>query len=200
MAVFGRWSRQGAAAGLAIALAVSAALPAFVSLPALAQTVPEAAAPAYGGSYVKRVTLLVSDLDRSLAIYRDILGFQAGPVFHSRQGESYSYTVFNIDPAATLRGTMLSAGERQVRTLALFEVAGQPITVTQSPRPAALVIDAENLPEVMRRITALGLTTFPTRPLKTPEGVTGTEWGFVDPDGHLIVLYELETDAPAPQR
>lgn len=162
------------------------------ALPAAAQQGPGDGTPApYAGSLFKRVTLLVSDLDRSLAIYRDILGFQGGPIFESAN-TSYSYTVFNIDPKARIRGTMLSAGDAQVRTLAIFEITGQTVVVPQGPRPVAVVINARNLPDVMKRIEALGLQTFPTRSLKTPEGATGTEWAFVDPDGHLVVLYELD--------
>lgn len=185
---------------LALALALAVAVPA--AIPALAQSqAPAPAAGDYDGAYLKRATILVGDLDRSLRIYRDILGFDAGPVFESAQGQSYSYTVFNIDKTARLRGTMLSAGERQVRTLAIFEVTGQPIAVPQSPRPVALVLDVRGrLPAIMEQVAALGLESFPTRPLKTPEGATGTEWAFVDPDGHLVVLYELSTPADAPAR
>ncbi|GGE86493.1 VOC family protein [Niveispirillum cyanobacteriorum] len=144
----------------------------------------------YQGPSFKRATLLVADIDRSLAIYRDILGFQGGEVNNSLP-TSYSYEVFNLDPKATLRTSMLSAGPNQVRTLALFEIKGQPITTPQSPRPVAMVINAVNLPAVMEKIKAKGLTTIAPRPLKTPEGRTGTETAFIDPDGHLVVLYEL---------
>lgn len=156
--------------------------------PALAA---DTAAPAqYQGPLFKRATLLVADIDRSLAIYRDILGFQGGEVRQSLP-TSYSYEVFNLDPKASLRTAMLSAGPSQVRTLALFEIRGQPITTPQSPRPVAMVINAVNLPLVMEKIKAKGLTIIAPRPLSTPEGRTGTETAFIDPDGHLIVLYEL---------
>lgn len=156
--------------------------------------------PAYDGSYLKRATLIVSNLERSLAIYRDLLGFDATPIWEM-SGTSYSYTVFNVDPSAKLRGAMLSAGDTQVRTLALFEVTGQKVAVPQSPRAAAVVIDTRGrLSKVMEAVKAMGLESFPTRELKTPEGATGTEWGFVDPDGHLVVLYELNQPAPPTPR
>lgn len=182
----------GLAAGLAMLALGGTAL-------AQSQTTGEAKAP-YAGSYLKRATLIVSDLERSLTIYRDLLGFDATPVWEM-SGNSYSYTVFNVDKAAKLRGAMLSAGDTQVRTLALFEVTGQPLAVPQSPRVAAVVIDARGrLAQVMRAVKAMGLESFPTRDLKTPEGATGTEWGFVDPDGHLVVLYELnQPDTPSPR-
>jgi catechol 2,3-dioxygenase-like lactoylglutathione lyase family enzyme len=166
---------------------------------ALAQQVAPAAAPAaYEGSFLKRITLLVGNLERSLKIYRDILGFEAGEEFVSSP-TSYSYTVFSIDPKARIRGTMLSAGP-QVRTLALFEITGQPIVVPASPKPVAAVLRARNLPKVKAAIEAMGLTSYPVRDLKTPEGATGLEWAFIDPDGHLIVLYELNATEAVPAR
>ncbi len=160
----------------------------------------EAPKPAYDGSYLKRATLIVSDLERALTIYRDLLGFDATPIWEM-SGNSYSYTVFNVDKAAKLRGAMLSAGDTQVRTLAIFEVKGQPLTVPQRPRVAAVVVDTRGrLSKVMEAVKAMGLESFPTRPLKTPEGASGTEWGFVDPDGHLVVLYELDQPAPPTPR
>jgi len=155
-----------------------------------AQAAEPVAAVEYQGPSFKRATLLVADIDRSLEIYRDILGFQGGTVNNSLP-TSYSYEVFNLDPKATLRTSMLSAGPNQVRTLALFEIKGQPIATPQSPRTVAMVINAVNLQAVMEKIKAKGLTTIAPRPLKTPEGRTGIETAFIDPDGHLIVLYEL---------
>ena len=76
--------------------------------------------PAYDGAHFKRVTLVVSDLERSLKIYRDILGFQLDGIMDSSEA-SYSYPVFKIDPEATLRFATLSAGPEQVRTMALTE-------------------------------------------------------------------------------
>lgn len=168
---------------------LAALLLAPLSVP-MASAADNAATAEYHGPSFKRATLMVADIDRSLVIYRDILGFQGGQV-NTSLPTSYSYEVFNLDPKATLRTTMLSAGPSQVRTLALFEIKGQPIVTPQSPRPVAMVINAVNLPQVMEKIKALGLTTIAPRPLKTPEGRTGTETAFIDPDGHLVVLYEL---------
>ncbi len=44
---------------------------------------------------LKRVNLLVRDLDRSLAVYRDILGFRNAQVSQSSP-QSYSYPVFRL--------------------------------------------------------------------------------------------------------
>ena len=80
---------------------------------------------------LKRVNLLVSDLDRSLAIYRDILGFRIFEISESSP-QSYSYAVFGIPAAAKLRFATLDSSTE-------------------------------------------------TR-----------ELGFTDPDGHVVVLYQLD--------
>ena len=80
---------------------------------------------------LKRVNLLVSDLDRSLAIYRDILGFRVFEISESSP-QSYSYAVFGIPATAKLRFATLDSSTE-------------------------------------------------TR-----------ELGFTDPDGHVVVLYQLD--------
>jgi hypothetical protein len=46
----------------------------------------------YGIPHVKRPTLLVADLERSLTVYRDVLGFEAGAVVDASP-DSFSYPV-----------------------------------------------------------------------------------------------------------
>ena len=168
-----------------------AAILATTAPAALAQTAPAPAAKEeYKGSFFKRSTLLVSDLDASLRIYRDLLGFRLDGISESSP-TSYSYDVFNIDKSAKMRMAMLSAGDQQVRTLALTEVRGQKLAIPDSPRAAAVVINVKNIKDIMAKVSAMGLKTIPGRPSKTPEGIVFQEEAFVDPDGHLVVIYEL---------
>ncbi|HYC05869.1 MAG TPA: VOC family protein [Azospirillaceae bacterium] len=172
---------------LALAAVLATAAPA-----ALAQGTPAPAAKEeYKGSFFKRSTLLVSDIERSLKIYRDILGFRQDGGISENSPTSYSYDVFNIDKSAKMRMAMLSAGDQQIRTLALTEVKGQKLVVPDSPRAAAVVINVKNIKDIMAKVSAMGLKTIPGRPSRTPEGITFQEEAFVDPDGHLVVIYEL---------
>lgn len=139
--------------------------------------------------HVKRPNLLVADLDRSLEIYRDILGFEASSIGTSGL-DSYSYPVFNIPREGRMRYTYLGESMED-RVFGLTEVKNVDL-----PRPAdrpymsTVVIGVTGLDAIMERLDALGLEM--TEP-KTTGGTefTFTEVAFVDPDGHMIVLYEV---------
>jgi len=151
-------------------------------------------APDYDGSYFKRVNLVVADIDRSLEIYRDVLGFDLDGVQES-SADSYSYPVFKIPATAKLRFATLSAGDEQIRTLALTEVTGVELPKAPIPYRTASVIRSRDIERDFARLEALGVET--TEP-KFVEGREFSFWerAFVDFDGHLIVLYEiLATDS-----
>jgi catechol 2,3-dioxygenase-like lactoylglutathione lyase family enzyme len=158
---------------------------------------PEAAAEAsYQGSYVKRQLLVVSDIDRALTLWRDVLGFEVNPVTVSGP-QSYSREVFAIPPEAQLRFTTLNAGPGQQRTLALLEVRGVALPPQDGIRRAGAVIDVRGrLREIAARARAMGLTVLTERPLVTAHQGTGLEQGLIDWDGNVIVLYELPRSDP----
>jgi catechol 2,3-dioxygenase-like lactoylglutathione lyase family enzyme len=164
--------------------ALVAALALTVTLPALAGDEP------YDGAHFKRVTLVVSDLDRSLEIYRDILGFSLDGISES-SSESYSYPVFKIDPDATIRFATLSAGPEQVRTMALTEVAGMDLPKPGVPFMTATVIRVDDLDGVFAKLEKLGLETVPGTVAERPGEFKFKERAFVDFDGHLVVLYQM---------
>ena len=162
------------------------------SLPALALLLSACAAtgaPDIEYPHYKRPNLLVADMDRSLAIYRDILGFEAGAIADSAT-DSYSYPVFKLPPEARMRYTYL--GEPgEARTFGLTEVRGMDMqAVSHRPHRTGHVIGVTGLQAKIERLRALGLTL--TEP-KVAGGAefTFTEVAFTDPDGHLIVLYEV---------
>jgi len=146
--------------------------------------------PAYDGANFKRVTLVVSDLERSLEIYRDILGFQLDGIMDSSEA-SYSYPVFKIDPEAKIRFATLSAGPEQVRTMALTEVTGIDPPKPGRPHMTASVIRVDDLDGVFEKLEALGLETVPGTIAERPGEFKFAERAFVDFDGHLIVLYQM---------
>ena len=79
--------------------------------------------------HLKRPNLVVADIERSLRIYRDILGFEASPI-RTGGADSYSYPVFNVPANAALRFVSLDE-PREARVLNLTEVTGAAI-----PRPS----------------------------------------------------------------
>ena len=62
----------------------------------------------------------------------------------------------------------------------------------QVPRMVAAVINCPAFDEVLEKVTAAGLEVIPPQILPDINGnPKGRETAFIDPDGHLIVLYVL---------
>ncbi|MBT4741152.1 MAG: VOC family protein [Rhodospirillaceae bacterium] len=138
----------------------------------------------------KRINLCVADLERSLTIYRDILGFTVDYQKDSKE-DSYSYPVFTFPKEAKLRFATLNTASQE-RTLALTEVTGIDLPPMPVPRMVAAVINCPAFDEVIEKIAAAGLEVVPPQHLPDQEGNSkGRETAFIDPDGHLIVLYIL---------
>ena len=137
----------------------------------------------------QRANTLVADLDRALTFYRDVLGFEV--VFtKASEADSYSYDVFGIDPSHALRFCVLRT-EGQANVMALTEVPGL-APCTASPRRAAIVLEARDIEDAVAGARALGLTVHREDRLVTQDGREGVEFGVVDFDGNLVVLYRID--------
>ncbi len=139
--------------------------------------------------FYKRVTLVVADIDRSLEIYQDILGF----TINSRKAsddDSYSYPVFNIPTEAQISFATLDSPD-QNRTIGLTEVKGVELPQHNGIHMTASVIKVSDLDDVMAKIKALGLS-FTEPEMDGNDHFTFKEQAFVDFDGHLIVIYEIQ--------
>jgi len=136
----------------------------------------------------KRATILVSDIDRSLSVYRDILGFTVNYIKDSAD-DSYSYPVFRIPKEAKIRFATLDS-PTQERTIGLTEVTGIELPKPAHPIMFCQVIRVPNLDETIRKIKKLGLETTAVE-MDSNDKFEFKEQSFVDHDGHLVVLYEL---------
>ena len=137
----------------------------------------------------QRANLVVRDIARSLAFYRDLLGFEVAFIKDSPD-DSYSYPVFEIPKHARLRFCVLSTAT-QPRVLALTEVTGIELPASPLPRLGAIVLEIENVDEVLAALDRAGHRVYPEERLVTQDGRVGREIGCVDPDGHLVVLYRI---------
>lgn len=168
---------------------------ALMALSVLLAVVPTAAwaqsRPADEMSWLRREALIVSNMERSLSLYADVLGLAPGEVSTSGP-TSYSYDVFNIPRKAKMRFVTLNGRDNQVRMLALIEVTGAKL-----PRPpkgirtSGTVLNTRQLDVVKAKVAALGLKMIDERAAVTADGDPMREWAFIDWDGHLIVLYQL---------
>ena len=135
---------------------------------------------------IRRTTLVVANIDRSLAFYSDLLGFTAGAV-RTLNTEGSGYLLFDIPRHLRARFVTLSAGETQREILGLIESPSYTSKRPMGDRSAALVVKLPvALEEIVPRLAAAGATVL------SPSAAAGNkEQAVLDPDGHLVLLYEL---------
>ena len=140
----------------------------------------------YQGSELRRWSAVVSDLDETIHLYTDILGFELGDVTTDPK-TSYVYEVFNISRDITTRHATFHAGDKK-RVLSIVEVPGIELPMPpQSPRMSVALLNARGrFDEIYAQLIAAGYETMQPHAL----GASGIEVGFVDKDGHLYALYE----------
>lgn len=136
----------------------------------------------------QRGNFVVRNIERSLAFYRDVLGFEVAFIKDSPD-DSYSYPVFEIDTAHKLRFAVLSTKE-QVRVLALTEVPAE-LPPVPTPRRAAIVLEVGDVDAVCDGARAAGLKVYDEEELHTHDGRIGREVGIVDYDDNLTVIYKI---------
>ena len=139
----------------------------------------------------QRANFLVSNLERSLTLYRDVLDFDLVFIKDS-ESDSYSYEVFQIDKSAELRFAVLSL-EGQRNVMALTEVKGITLPGKTFPSTATIVLECQQFDKVVRGVKDLGLEVFTEEKLLTKDGRTGREIGFLDFDDNLVVIYKILT-------
>lgn len=143
---------------------------------------------------LQRANFLVRNLERALAFYRDVLGFEVAFVQAPRQA-GYSHRVFGIDRRQPVRFATLSA-PNQERVMALTEVADLP--PQSAPRRAAIVLDVADIDAVVARAKAQEFQVFPEERLLTHDGRVGREVGLLDADGNLSVIYNIPAEQQKP--
>ena len=134
----------------------------------------------------QRGNFVVSDLDRSVEFYINVLGMDLDFVKES-EPDSYSYIVFNISRERRLRFAMLSYPD-QARVMALTEIDGE-LDPLQQPIRSAIVIEVPDFDGTITRAENYSCHVFPEEQLLTPDGREGRQVGIQDPDGNLIVIY-----------
>lgn len=137
----------------------------------------------------QRANYIVADLDRSLAFYRDVLGFDVA-FRNVSEKTSYSYPVFEVDRDAEMSWAVLSTRD-QPRVMALTEVKGMALHPVPNPKRAAIVLEIADVDGLLDRAKAAGATVHDEEVLVTNDGRKGREIGLVDPDGHLVVIYSI---------
>lgn len=136
----------------------------------------------------QRANFVVRNIEKSLTLYRDVLGFEVAFIQGSPD-DSYSYPVFEIDTVHKLRFAVLSTAD-QVRVMALTEVPAE-LPAVPNPRRAAIVLEVGDVDAVCEDARAAGCKVYEEEELHTHDGRVGREVGIVDFDGNLVVIYKI---------
>ena len=136
----------------------------------------------------QRGNFIVKNIERSLQLYRDVLGFELAFIKDSPD-DSYSYPVFQIDEHHKMRFAVLST-ESQVRVMALTEVPAD-LPPVPHPRRAAIVLEVGDVDAVVDGARAAGCHVYEEEELHTHDGRVGREVGIVDYDDNLVVIYKI---------
>ena len=139
---------------------------------------------------IKRATILVHDLERSIDFYTNVMGLELYDVEHeyNTDPDSYGYPLFNIPQGARKRMALFNTSD-EVRGFAIEEVLDFEWEVGQNPRTAVALFETDDIKGLEERLLKGGYTVF-----KPAEGEAyGTQFvelGFLDPDGHLVAAYQ----------
>jgi catechol 2,3-dioxygenase-like lactoylglutathione lyase family enzyme len=139
---------------------------------------------------IQRYSMLVGDIDRSLRVYRDVLGYKftqtsvVGP-------DSYIRKVFGVPKTADVRSALLDGPDGTPRALFLLEVKGVELPRPQPPYMLTVLLRVDNYQRVLDGVRGLGLAAIGPDQFEA-QGGRITELSFIDPDGHLIVLFQRD--------
>jgi catechol 2,3-dioxygenase-like lactoylglutathione lyase family enzyme len=137
----------------------------------------------------QRGNFVVADIERSLTLYRDVLGFSVEYIL-DHNPDSYSIPVFEIPDGAVLGFAALNT-PTQPRVMALTQISGVELAPVPHPRRSAIVLEADDPDAVIEGSRKLGLTVYFEEVLHTKDGRTGREIGIVDFDDNLVVIYKI---------
>jgi catechol 2,3-dioxygenase-like lactoylglutathione lyase family enzyme len=146
-----------------------------------------------GSVSLQRATLTVADLERSIAFYRDLLGFTL------RSRSAYDTPalrrMFAIPPGVSPELALLDSSEQQPRSLALLSAQG----IQTDPRAnrsvaPALLFQTKLIDEIHLAMVAADVEILlPPTPLNDFAGKPfGREAAYLDPDGVRVILFEYD--------
>lgn len=145
---------------------------------------------------IKRISLMTSDLDQSIAFFTEVIGFTLD--FEGTlppNTEPFLGPVFNVDSAKPIRRALLSTAS-EPRGLFLIEHRQLPLLDKTAPRPVVTVVQVDDLEETLDRATQFGSDVSEVITDTTPEGASFAEALLMSPSGHAILVYQYD-EVPA---
>ena len=138
---------------------------------------------------VHRPNILVADMERSLRIYRDIIGFKVNFLLDALD---VAYEMFGLPHGSKLRMAFISEGKGAFGSLALTAAEGVELPRRQAPFNTCIIIELVEgrLQGVLEQLRAEGCEIGTAYELEQP---TRTDVTVTDPDGHRLVLFEIHS-------
>ena len=140
---------------------------------------------------IKRISLMTTDLDRSIEFFTEVVGFTLD--FEGTLppgGEPFLGPVFNIDVSRPIRRALLST-ETEPRGLFLIEHPRSPRADDRQPTAVVTVVQVSRIEQTLARAQAFGAPFSETVTDVTPEGVPFSEAMITSPGGHAILVYQV---------
>ena len=148
---------------------------------------------------IKPPMLVVSNLDKSLKVYRDILGFKVLYIKKAKEVDSSKATQmakehdsFNFDRKQNAYSRFATLNTpNQERAFGLMELKGEAAKKERFMR-SKTVIQVRDLQELREQLLKVDSKVSEIEVESKNNGRTYRELTFVDPDGHTIVLYDVQ--------
>ena len=136
-----------------------------------------------------RSNILVSDMERALGLYRDILGFKVDFLLDALD---VATEMFALPPETPARMAFLSEGKGAFGSLALTEATQVEIPKREAPYAFCVIIEVAEgrLTGILEQCRQAGLQVGRAYELKQPDR---TDVTITDFDGHRVVLFELHS-------
>ena len=145
---------------------------------------------------IKRISLMTSDLDQSIAFFTEVIGFTLD--FEGAlppNTEPFLEPVFNVDSGKSIRRALLSTAS-EPRGLFLIEHLQLELPKKTAPRPVVTVVQVDDLAATLDRATEFGSEVSDVITDITPEGASFAEALVMTPSGHAILVYQYD-EVPA---
>jgi catechol 2,3-dioxygenase-like lactoylglutathione lyase family enzyme len=151
-------------------------------------------------SEIHHVALAVSDMERSIAFYRDILGFRK--TLDMPLNSPGLERLLRLRPGTTGRSVILQQGLSTIGEVELVQFSPAPTAPTPAKGAGGLgafllsfAVKGEELTDVYQRILQKGITCYSEpQVVELPGFGTMKAIIFEDPDGQMIELIQLPSE------